>query len=408
MRESAFNPPQLPDSIWERPDVRHALACRDMGDLFRLLSQWAGISQTRIATATAMAQGRISEIARGQRAVTSLAIFARIADGLDMPDHARVCLGLAARQQAPEATPGSASAPGGDPEPENELLRRIASARNIDPSVIRLLQSETDAVRLLDRRLGAPAVAAKLEAHIVHIQAGLRHSLLPSRRQQLAGVLADASALAGWQAIDMGRLPAAWDHFEDATSAAREAGDNCLLAFAAGEQAYVLLDLGHPAEALDVVRAAYDQTHAAIPHQVRAWLRAAEAEMAAATGQESDCRHALDLAAAEISYGPSGEDLPYLALNTAHLARWRGNCLIHFGDPGTSAELAAALAGMDGGFTRAEAGLRCDLAAALHVSGEPEEARHHLTRARELAQLAGSARQRRRIADLTRRIGQAA
>jgi hypothetical protein len=100
--------------------------------------------------------------------------------------------------------------------------------------------------------------------------------------------------------------------------------------------------------------------------------------------------------------------LPYLALNTAHLARWRGNCLIHFGDPGTSAELAAALAGMDGGFTRAEAGLRCDLAAALHVSGEPEEARHHLTRARELAQLAGSARQRRRIADLTRRIGQAA
>src|ERR1017187_3519741 len=306
MRESAFNPPQLPDSIWERPDVRHALACRDMGDLFRLLSQWAGISQTRIATATAMAQGRISEIARGQRAVTSLAIFARIADGLDMPDHARVCLGLAARQQAPEATPGSASAPGGDPEPENELLRRIASARNIDPSVIRLLQSETDAVRLLDRRLGAPAVAAKLEAHIVHNQAGLRHSLLPSRRQQLAGVLADASALAGWQAIDMGRLPAAWDHFEDATSAAREAGDNCLLAFAAGEQAYVLLDLGHPAEALDVVRAAYDQTHTAIPHQMRAWLRAAEAEMAAATGQESDCRHALDLAAAEISYGPSG------------------------------------------------------------------------------------------------------
>jgi len=48
----------------------------------------------------------------------------------------------------------------------------------------------------------------------------------------------------------MGRLPLAWAHFERATAAAREAGDACLLAFAAGEQAYVLLDLHRPAEAL--------------------------------------------------------------------------------------------------------------------------------------------------------------
>jgi transcriptional regulator with XRE-family HTH domain len=408
MRDSAFDPPALPDGFWARPDVRLALARRDMGELFRLLRQRAGISQTRIATATAMAQGRVSEIARDQRAVTSLTIFARIADGLSMPDDARACLGLAPVQPAPQPAAKPAPAPGRQPDQEAELLRRIASARNIDPSVVQVLQSETDAVRLLDRRLGAPAVAAKLEAHITHLQSGLRHSLLPGRRQQLAAVLADASALAGWQAIDMGYLPAAWDHFEIATCAAREASDNCLLAFAAGEQAYVLLDVGRPAEALDMARAAYDQTCAVIPHQVRAWLRAAEGEMAAAARQEDTCRRALDLAAAEISHGPSGEDLPYLALNTAHLARWRGNCLIQFGDPEASTDLTAALAAMDGSFTRAEAGLRCDLAAALHVGGEPEEARRHLTRASELAQITGSARQRRRITDLARRIGAAA
>ena len=67
-----------------------------------------------------------------------------------------------------------------------------------------------------------------------------------------------------------------------------------------------------------------------------------------------------------------------------------------------------ALAAMDDSFTRAEAGLRCDLAAALHVRGERDEARQHLKRARELAQLTGSARQRRRIRDLTRRIAKAA
>jgi ATP/maltotriose-dependent transcriptional regulator MalT len=95
-------------------------------------------------------------------------------------------------------------------------------------------------------------------------------------------------------------------------------------------------------------------------------------------------------------------------LNETHLARWRGNCLILFGDPQTADDLAAALAAMDDGFTRAEAGVRCDLAAALHVRGEHDEARRHLKKARELAQLTGSARQRRRVRDLSRRIAKAA
>jgi hypothetical protein len=50
-----------------------------------------------------------------------------------------------------------------------------------------------------------------------------------------------------------------------------------------------------------------------------------------------------------------------------------------------------------------------DLAAALHVRGEhDDEAKRHLKKARELAQLTGSARQRRRIRDLSRRITKAA
>ena len=63
---------------------------------------------------------------------------------------------------------------------------------------------------------------------------------------------------------------------------------------------------------------------------------------------------------------------------------------------------------MDSSFTRAEAGLRTDLAVALHVSGERDEARHHLQRADELAQLTGSVRFRRRVRELARRIGEAA
>lgn len=406
MRDTAFGPIALPDSFWHRPDVSAALTSRDMGELFRLLDDKAGITQTRISTATGLSQGRVSFLVHEKQRVRTLAVYTRIADGLNMPERARILLGVSAEPSAAPLNPGPLPSEGR--KQQRELLRQLASARNIDTSIVEILQEETNTIRLLDRRLGAPAVAAKLEAHIAHVAVSLRHSLLPDRRQQLAAVLADAAALAGWQAIDMGRLPAAWRHFETATAAAREASDNCLLAFAAGEQAYVLMDLGQTDEALDKVRAVYDQTHAAVPHQMRGWLRAAEGEMAAAVGRNGDCHHALDLASSELDYGPSGEDLPYLALNSAHLARWRGNCLIHFGDPSTITDLTTALAGMDATFTRAEAGLRCDLAAALHVTGERDEARRHLERAAELAQLTGSARHRRRIADLAKRLGHAA
>src|SRR5262249_11889598 len=146
-----------------------------------------------------------------------------------------------------------------------ELLRQIDSARYLDASVIQLLQQETDAIRLMDRKLGAPAVAAKLDSHIAQLQDCLRYSLSPARRTHLAMVLADAAALAGWQAIDMGRLSIAWDRYELASNAAREAGDASLLAHAAGEHAYVLLDLGEPAQALEKVHMARENAGSSVP-----------------------------------------------------------------------------------------------------------------------------------------------
>ena len=409
MRDSAYDPPALTPQFWTRLDVRRALEQQDFGALFRLVCGQK-VTQMQLATAAGLGQNRVSFISRDMQEVAELTVIIRIADGLGMPDHARITLGIAPRPTARPAKTlagGSGSGSGEGDSDAAELLRQISSARYVDSAVIQVLQGETDAIRLLDRRLGAPAVAAKLEAHIAQVQASLCHSLSPQRREYLAQVLADAAALAGWQAIDMGRLPAAWTYFELATAAAREARNDALLAFAAGEQAYVLLDLGQPARALEKVRAVHDHARDTIPGQLRCWLYAAEAEMAAAARQQDNCRTALDLAATEISR-PQSDVLPYLALDTTHLARWRGNCLIQFGDTATIGDLTTALAGMDGSFTRAEAGLRCDLAAALHAAGDRHEARQHLRVATELAQLTGSKRQRRRITSLAQRIGTAA
>ncbi|GAA3078911.1 hypothetical protein [Streptosporangium carneum] len=99
--------------------------------------------------------------------------------------------------------------------------------------------------------------------------------------------------------------------------------------------------------------------------------------------------------------------LPYLSLDAHHLARWHGNCLVRFGDPGTVEDLRSALAGMDGTYNRAESGVRCDLAHALLAQGEAEAAQPHIQRARQLATMIGSRRQRRRIEKLTKAVRRA-
>jgi len=93
-------PIALPAWAWQRDEVRAALRERNVGALLRAAQQYAGASQSRIAVATGLLQGRVSEIMRGARTVTTLDLFERVADGLDMPDDARIMLGLAPRHPA--------------------------------------------------------------------------------------------------------------------------------------------------------------------------------------------------------------------------------------------------------------------------------------------------------------------
>jgi hypothetical protein len=72
----------------------------------------------------------------------------------------------------------------------------------------------------------------------------------------------------------------AWQHFEVAKAAAREAEDAAVLAWAGGEQAYVLLDLGRHRDAQHLVRHQRDRFERKVPPVLGSWLAAAEAECA--------------------------------------------------------------------------------------------------------------------------------
>lgn len=89
------SPLVLPEWAWQRPEVRTALRERNVGALLKAAQQYTGASQSRVAVAIGMLQGRVSEIVRGTRTVTALESLERLAAGLDMPDDARMLLGLA-------------------------------------------------------------------------------------------------------------------------------------------------------------------------------------------------------------------------------------------------------------------------------------------------------------------------
>jgi hypothetical protein len=141
----------IPDNFWQREDTTTALRSHDMGRFFALLHQYTGASQTQIGIACVFSQGTVSDIIRGIQKVEKFDVFQRIADGLAMPDPARITLGLAPR--AP-SRPTSAQ----------------VSARPIPPRDNRPAPGETDV------------------SHLLNLESGDRQEEDPVRRRTFVGL----------------------------------------------------------------------------------------------------------------------------------------------------------------------------------------------------------------------------
>jgi predicted XRE-type DNA-binding protein len=77
-------------AVWNRPDMRLALANREIGTVFEIL-QRHGVSQRKIAARTQQTQSEVSEILNGRK-VIGYDVLVRIAKGLGVP---RSSMGLA-------------------------------------------------------------------------------------------------------------------------------------------------------------------------------------------------------------------------------------------------------------------------------------------------------------------------
>jgi tetratricopeptide (TPR) repeat protein len=296
------------------------------------------------------------------------------------------------------APPKTAITGSGD-NPASELRQLLDTARCVDRSTIELLHQQLDAIRRLDRQLGAIVVRDELNAKIRQVHQLTTHSLAPGTREPLAALLSEMHTLAGWQALDLGDITQAWQHYEHSRSTAAQSNSIPHESHAAAEQAFVLIDATATGDAVDLLDGARRRADAAAPRVLRAWLAAAHGEALAAHGDQTASLHAFDRAIELLPNDPTDER-PYVALDTVHLARWRGHGLARFGDPHAITVLTDALARLDPSFVRAETALRVDLATALVASGDRDEARNHADHAVRLAAQVGSTRQRRRIATL--------
>ncbi|AOS62838.1 hypothetical protein [Actinoalloteichus hymeniacidonis] len=282
-----------------------------------------------------------------------------------------------------------------------ELADRLIVAQRIDPETVELFRRQVDNARHMDQRFGSVALLDQLRSQIGQIEDLLSHALLSSQRAPLAATLTEASTLAGWTSLDRRATQQAWQHYERAKAAAREAGSPSLLAHAQAEQAMVLVEIDQTHDAVGLVSEAVELGRTTTAPLLRAWLAATLGEVLAADGRRDDALRAFDQADELLPADPRDPALPFVFLGGTHLARWRGSAIARLGEPDAITQLTDALDGHPATFSRARASLLVDLAHAHGATGDRDAALSYAGQARRLAAQISSERQKRRLKRLT-------
>jgi transcriptional regulator with XRE-family HTH domain len=284
------------------------------------------------------------------------------------------------------------------PQQSFSLEATLQQARFGIDEALDTLRVQVELVRRLDGSLGARAALQQARALLTDASERLMYSVCSEDRRRTGALVADLASLVGWQSLDAGDGHEAWRSFEQAKAAAREAGDNALLAHAMGEQSIALLDVGRAGDAAALINDARSQV--GLPPRLTAWLFAAQAEAFACAGDRISARRCLRSAERTLP-APGDEALtPYLRLDDANLARWRGHILTQLRDSAAGVELHGSLSSVRGKYGRAEAGLLVDLATVAFRNGDRESGARHIRDAQRVSTLTGSQRQMRRLAAL--------
>lgn len=269
-------------ALYRRPDIRPVLAARDIGSLYRALSE-AGLSQRQIAQRTGQSQSEVSEILGG-RQVIAYEVLDRIVNGLGIP---RELMGMS--WWAPDGTYAGQVTVAETPEGVSaEMLRRhllalgataafgahikglgeLGNLPGLTPGPLpsRVFAVHVAQVRNLTHRLGEAGKAYGPDSEVSSAVAAVVTRLLqipgtePIKRALITAV-AELHLHAGWAASDTGLYHRAMTHYARTLELATEAGDAYLQAHALTLAGFATVEHGHPNDGLKMLQLA----------QVKAW-----------------------------------------------------------------------------------------------------------------------------------------
>jgi transcriptional regulator with XRE-family HTH domain len=268
---------------WEDPEMRAALAGREVSTIYKLLRR-RGVSQRQIAAMTGQSQSEVSEILKG-RQVMAFDVLVRIADGLGVP---RGYMGLAYDEVTAAGVAESRAARGAE-EPENVKRRKFLAHAvayavgghvlgadsgswvsapvstpapgRIGMTDVRQVEAATRSLRSLSHQYGDGFCHNAVAAQLSWGQQMLNSSCTEVVRRRLNVALADLHSLAGWTSFKVGLVDSARNHFGRALELAKSGGSDELAANILYRMGRVYLHEQAPDDALKMFQIAQIAAH---------------------------------------------------------------------------------------------------------------------------------------------------
>ncbi|MEU0884775.1 hypothetical protein ABZ345_39800 [Lentzea sp. NPDC005914] len=292
---------------WDRPEMRDALARRDIGTVFRLLVE-GGVPQRELALATRQNQSEISDIIGG-RQVMAYELLERIALSLGIP---RGHLGLAyepvtkpssldeAAKRASFLAHAAETVLGqpvfGSAERTPLVVEATPVPSKVGPGDVEILNRVLRDLTGLESQFGGGVVLAAVEGQLVWARGLLNASVRDTIRPTLFEAVALLHRRASSAAFDMGRLDQARQHLLaalDLTQDAQNLSLQAMLFYCAGrmEQYH-----GPPDAALRLFQFGYPLALASRSPRLCALLEVREARCYAVMSNRESAERSLALA----------------------------------------------------------------------------------------------------------------
>ncbi|MGH3897136.1 MAG: helix-turn-helix domain-containing protein [Pseudonocardiaceae bacterium] len=278
-------PEQIDPAMWSRPDLWLVFTTHDIGGLYRILKDDAGLAQRQIGALTGQTQSEVSEILKG-RQVIAYDVLVRLADGLGIPPErmglswwgadgswygpsdayskgANVAGPLEGdemlRRQFQRLLGLGAAAAFGAPIPGvGDLAVVAAPPLPAEPSG-RIGKADVAMIRTCRERLATLARTAggQVRASVWLAQWAdqwLDADASDAVRRELLGELAHLHTITAWCCHDVGAVARSHYHFGRSVEFAIDAGDSYQAAFALRHAGMMLVERGAPNDALKVLQ----------------------------------------------------------------------------------------------------------------------------------------------------------